>query len=641
MLDQSRSRVKILFVGLLPLVAASLLPAQPRPATLEVDAREAPRKILHAKLTIPAAPGPLTLAYPKWIPGEHGPTGPIADLAGVKFVAAGKTLPWRRDSADMYRLHVEVPSGAASVTIALDYLSPAEAGGFSSGSSATAQLSLVSWNQLLLYPADGKPDELSYAATIRLPPGWKYATALDVARESPEGLVAFAPVSLTTLVDSPVLTGAHLRVVTLTPPAPAHRLDLAADSEAALEIPPELEAQYRSLVAETGALFGARHYRHYDFLLTLSDHTAHFGLEHHESSDDRVDERSLIDPDKRKTMAGLLPHEMAHSWNGKYRRPADLAIGTFQQPMLGDLLWVYEGLTEYLGQVLTARSGLLTPEQYRESLAMTAAEMDHRAGRQWRPLADTAVAAQVLYEARSDWAAWRRGVDFYPESELLWLEADTIIRRETRGGKSLDDFCRAFHGGQSGPPKVVPYTFDDVAAGLNAVAPFDWRGFWKTRLETTEAGAPLGGILSSGWKLDYGDTIPEMQRAAEEAHKITDVRHSIGISVTDEGRIPDVLPGSPAAAAGVGPGMKLVAVNGRRWSKESLREAIRASKRGQPVELLVENTDYFKSYRLEYSGGERYPLLRRDASKPDLLSRIIQPLAPPPAMPVKASAGKK
>jgi predicted metalloprotease with PDZ domain len=305
----------------------------------------------------------------------------------------------------MYRFHLEVPSGAASVEIALDYLAPAEAGGFSSGSSATAQLSLVSWNQLLLYPADGKPDELPYAATIRLPAGWKYATALDVARESPEGLIAFAPVSLTTLVDSPVLTGAHLRVVTLTAPAPVHRLDLAADSEAALEITPELEGQYRSLVAETGALFGARHYRHYDFLLTLSDHTAHFGLEHHESSDDRVDERSLIDPDKRKTMAGLLPHEMAHSWNGKYRRPADLAIGSFQQPMHGDLLWVYEGLTEYLGQVLTARSGLLTPEQYRESLAITAAEMDHRKGRQWRPLADTAVAAQVLYDARSDWAA--------------------------------------------------------------------------------------------------------------------------------------------------------------------------------------------------------------------------------------------
>ena len=640
MCDQSRSRVRILFSGSLLLVAASLLPAQPRPATLELDAREAPRKIFHARLTIPAAPGPLTLAYPKWIPGEHGPTGPIADLAGIKFVAAGKTLPWRRDSADMYLFHLEVHPGAASVEIALDYLSPAEAGGFSSGSSATAQLTLVSWNQILLYPADGRPDELPYAATLRLPAGWKYATALDVAGESPVG-VTFAPVSLTTLVDSPVLIGAHLRIVTLTATAPAHRLDLAADSEAALEISPELEGQYRSLVTETGALFGARHYRHYDFLLTLSDHTAHFGLEHHESSDDRVDERSLIDSDKRKTMAGLLPHEMTHSWNGKYRRPADLAIGSFQKPMHGDLLWVYEGLTEYLGQVLTARSGLLTPEQYRESLALTAAEMDNRVGRRWRPLADTAVAAQVLYDARSDWAAWRRGVDFYPESELLWLEADTIIRGETKGRRSLDDFCRAFHGGPSGPPKVVAFTFEDVVAGLNAVAPFDWRGFWKTRLETTGDRAPLAGILSSGWKLDYGETIPEMQHAAEEARKITDVRYSIGITVNDEGHIPDVLPGSPAAAAGVGPGMRLVAVNGRRWSKEILREAIRASRRGQPVELLVENTEYYKSYRLEYSGGERYPVLTRDASKPDLLSRIIQPLAPPPAAPAKASAGKK
>lgn len=614
--------------------------AESSPATLEVDAREAPRKIFHATLTIPAAPGPLTLAYPKWIPGEHGPTGPIADLAGLKFVAAGKTLPWRRDSADMYRFHLEVPPEASSISISLDYLSPAEAGGFSSGSSATAQLTLISWNQLLLYPADGKPDLLTYAASLRLPAGWKYATALDVAKESSDA-IAFAPVSLTTLVDSPVLTGSHLKVVTLSSQPPAHRLDLAADSEAALEISPELEGQYRRLVAETGALFGARHYRHYDFLLTLSDHTAHFGLEHHESSDDRVDERSLIDSDRRKTMASLLPHEMTHSWNGKYRRPADLAIGSFQEPMHGDLLWVYEGLTEYLGQILTARSGLLSPEQYREALALTAAEMDHRGGRQWRPLADTAVAAQILYDARSDWASWRRGVDFYPESELLWLEADTIIRRETKGSRSLDDFCRAFHGGRSGPPQVAGYTFDDVVKGLEAVARFDWRAFWNARLQTTQPGAPLEGLRASGWKLGYGEAVPEMQQAVEEVRKVTDVRYSIGVSISEEGRIPDVLPGSPAAAAGIGPGMRLVAVNGRRWSREILREAIRATKSGKPLELLVENTDYFKSYRLEYTGGERYPFLSRDESKPDLLSRIIQPLTAPPASPARAAAATR
>ena len=396
--------------GLL-LAPTLFLSAQEKPIVLEVDATDATRKIFHATLSVPVSPGALTLAYPKWIPGEHGPTGPIADLAGLKFSAAGKPVAWRRDSVDMYLFHLDVPAGASSLDISLDYLSPADAGGFSSGSSATARLALLSWNQVLLYPAGGKPDEIRVVATLKLPAGWKFATALETEKGSADA-IRFSPVSLTTLVDSPVLAGAHLRVVPLSTGSPEHRLNIAADSAAALEITPDLESQYRALVAETGALFGARHYRHYDFLLTLSDLTAHFGLEHHESSDDRVDERSLIDEDRRKVMSGLLPHEMVHSWNGKYRRPASLAIGSLQEPMQGDLLWVYEGLTEYLGQVLTARSGLLTAEQYREALALTAADMDHQEGRQWRPLQDTAVAAQVLYGARSDGANWRRGVDF-------------------------------------------------------------------------------------------------------------------------------------------------------------------------------------------------------------------------------------
>jgi predicted metalloprotease with PDZ domain len=298
----------------------------------------------------PGRAGPVDLAYPKWIPGEHGPTGPIADLAGLRLSAAGKTVSWKRDSVDMYRIHCDVPAGADAIEVNLDYLSPAETGQFSSGASATANLALVSWNQLLLYPAERKPDEILFAAMIRLPQGWKWATALERAPGAPADGIRFATVSLTTLVDSPLLAGAYLRVVTLTGGDPAHRLDIAADSDAVLAMSAELEAQYRSLVAETGALFGARHYRHYDFLLTLSDHTAHFGLEHHESSDDRVDERSLVEADRRKLMAGLLPHEMTHSWNGKYRRPAGLGIGSFQEPMRGDLLWVYEGLTGTWGR---------------------------------------------------------------------------------------------------------------------------------------------------------------------------------------------------------------------------------------------------------------------------------------------------
>ena len=599
-----------------------------RPIVLEVDAREAPRRIFHARLTIPASPGPLTLVYPKWIPGEHGPTGPITDLAGLKLSAAGKPLNWRRDDVEMWFFHCTVPAGVDSVEVALDYLSPGEVAGFSSGASTTSQLTLLSWNQVLLYPKVTSTDDLTYTASLRLPTGWKFGTALEVARRDGDR-VEFAPVSLTSLVDSPVLAGAHMRTVVLTDTEPKHRIQIAADSEAALAMLPEHVQKLQALVNETGALYGARHYRHYDFLLTLSGHTAHFGLEHHESSDDRVAERSLIDAEARKTFAGLLGHEMTHSWNGKYRRPAGLATGNYHDPMKGDLLWVYEGLTQYLGQILTARDGELTPEQYREELAATAATMDHQAGRSWRPLSDTAIAAQRLYEARSDWGAWRRGVDFYPESELLWLEADTIIRNESKGRKSLDDFCRAFLGGASGPPRVATYTFDDVVAELNRAAPHDWRGFWTTRLETTEPGAPLAGLAASGWKLAYTDKIPEMQRASEASGKMTDLRFSIGITVGEDGLIPDIIPNLPAAKAGVAPGMRLTAVNGRKWSAEILREAIREARDpGKPVELLLESGEFYRTYRLDYSKGERYPALERDAARPDLLSQIIAARAP-------------
>jgi predicted metalloprotease with PDZ domain len=606
-------------------VGAARLAGQ-APMTVDVDAREAPRRVFHARLRIPAAAGPLTLLYPQWLPGEHSPTGPIADLAGLRFSAGGRTIPWQRDPVDMYAFHLDVPSGAAAIEVALDFLSPATTQGFTSGPSATPELALVSWNQVLLYPKSVPPDDLVCAASLRLPEGWKYGTALTTAREGPDG-IAFAPVSLTALVDSPVLAGAHFRTVTLDGGAIPHRIRIAADGDAALAMRPEEEAAYRNLVAETGALFGARHYRHYDFLLTLSDHVAHFGLEHHESSDDRVAERSLIDEDARRMMAGLLPHEMVHSWNGKFRRPADLAPGHFDRPMQGDLLWVYEGLTEYLGQVLAARANLLTPAQYREALAETAGEMDIQRGRDWRPLADTAVAAQILFPARPDGGAWRRGTDFYPESELLWLEADTIIRRESAGKRSLDDFCRLFHGAPGGPPAVRPYRFEDVVAALNQVAPYDWSGFWKGRLEGTRSRAPLDGIAAGGWRLAYGPTPTEMQRAAEETDHLVDARFSLGFTVDDVGDIPDVIPESPAARAGVAAGSKLVAVNGRRYSRDLLRDAIRDSA-SRPVELIVENGDAFATHRLEYSGGERYPRLERDETRPDLLSKITAPLVP-------------
>jgi len=600
------------------------------PAThinLFVDASDAPRKIFHAQLTIPATSGILTLYYPKWIPGEHAPSGPAIDLAGLKFTGNGKILNWRRDLADNWIVHVEVPAGVEEVHATLDYLSPGAdtQGLFSAGASATEKLAVISWNQVLVYPQGSTADELTYSATLRLPSGWKFGTALPVATRTGDE-IHFEPVSLYTLVDSPVISGEYLKVVPLnqgqTPPV---EMDIAADSPSALEAPAEVWEQYGNLVKQAVALFGTTHYRTYHFLFSLSDHVAHFGLEHHESNDSRSEEPTLIDPTLRVLHAGLLPHEYVHSWNGKYRRPADLATPDYQQTMQDGLLWVYEGLTEYLGDVLTARSGLENPQQYRDELARSAAMLDHRPGRSWRNLQDTADAAALLYYTPEEWDSWRRSVDYYDEGELDWLWADAIIRHETGGKKSIDDFCRLFHGGPSTPPMVKTYTFDDVVEGLNATAPYDWRGFWNERLTSHGPGAPLGGIENTGWKLEYDENRTELMRASEEDGHVLNAAFSVGLLIKDDGTIVDTIEGMDAARASIGPGMKIVAVNGRRFTPQIFREALASGKtRSEPLELLIENTDYFRTVRLDYHGGEKYPHLVRDESKKDVLSDIVR-----------------
>src|SRR5437899_5773249 len=438
------------------------------PIVLQVDATEAPRKIYHAELHIPAAPGPLTLFYPKWIPGDHAPSGPINDLAGLHIFANGQPLLWKRDSIELFAFHIDVPQGVSSIDVKLDFLSAADADGSNSVSS-TSELAILSWNQLILYPRGQASDELEVTAQLRLPRDWKFGTALPVAGMN-DNAIEFKTVSLTTLVDSPVLSGRYFRRIELRPGAtPTQYLDIAADSDEALNASPLLIEKYRKLVREARALFGATHYREYHFLLALSDRIPHFGVEHHESSDDRARENYLTDTASNLVGATLVPHEFVHSWNGKYRRPDGLATRDFEEPMKGDLLWVYEGLTEYMGWVLAARSDLITADLNRQFLALTAANLDNRAGREWRSLADTAISAQLLYEARSDWESMRRGVDFYDEGLLIWLEADTIIRKQTQGRKSLDDFCRAFYGAPSGPPQVKLYGFDSVTEALNSI----------------------------------------------------------------------------------------------------------------------------------------------------------------------------
>src|ERR1700722_823776 len=593
--------------------------------TIAVDATAAPRKIFHASLKIPASPGDLTLYYPKWIPGEHAPDGPVIDLAGLKFGAGGKILKWRRDLVDGFTIHVEVPAGISEISAELDFLSPAIfEGGFSAGSSATDKLAVISWNQVLLYPKGWQSDDINYSASLKLPDGWKFGTPLPVASHSGNE-IKFATVSLTTLVDSPVITGEFLKVVPLAQD-PVTEMDIAADSAAALEAPAEVWDHYKHLVEQAQRLFGAHHYRDYHFLYTLSDHVAHFGLEHHESDDSRVDERALVDDASRKMSASLLPHEYVHSWNGKYRRPADLATPDYEQPMQDDLLWVYEGLTNYLGFVLTARSGLLTEEQDRDDLAITADMLDHHTpGRLWRNLQDTADAAPQLYFAPRAWQSWRRGTDFYDEGTLSWLWADVIIRQQTKGAKSLDDFCELFHGAPSTGPMVKPYTFDDVVSALNQIAPYDWRGFWTERLTNHGPGAPLGGVEGSGWKVVYDEIPSEMLTGSASMNRTVPAALAFGLLLNEDGTIGDITEGLPAEKAGIGPGMKLVAVNGRRFSPEILRDAVKATKNGNaPLDLLVENTDYYKTYKIDYHGGEKYPHLVRDDSKPDLLSEILK-----------------
>ncbi len=628
---RSPGRHDLRFSSFLPLGLLTLASAfsQAQSIRLHVDLTEAPRNIYHAKLNIPAKPGAITLVFPEWIPGNHRPSGPIAGLTGIRMEAAGKAVTWRRDDVDMYAFHVIVPEGAQELIVSLDAITSNDSAG-GGGPAASSNVLDLNWNAVVLYPQGVASDAVEFVASVKLPAGWKFGTALVPARVA-EDEVEFSPVSLTTLIDSPLIAGKHYRRIDLTAGSetPAHQMDVVADTEADLAMTPEDMAAYRKLVAETGALFGARHYRQYHFLYTLSADVGQHGLEHHESNDSAAAERTLVDPDLHMLYAFLIPHEFAHSWNGKYRRPAGLATRNYQEPMVGDLLWVYEGLTEYLGDMLAERSGLWSAEQYRESLAVTAAHLDHRTGRTWRPLEDTARSVQTLRMLGPEWESWRRGLDYYPEGELIWLEVDSIIRQQTHGQRSLDDFCRRFHGGQSGPPVVVPYTFEDVVHTLNEVTPYDWASLLKERVGSTSTHAPLGGIEADGWKLVYNEQPNMFTKAAEKKFKFADFSYSLGFTVTKDGKLEDVIVGSPAYQSGIGAGMKLIAVNERKWTPEVLHSTIQAAKgNAAPIDLLVENGQFFQTYSVTYHDGDKNPHLERVSGRPDLLELMLAPLTP-------------
>lgn len=599
----------------------------PGPIQLTVDVTDAARKLFHAHMVMPVQPGPLTLYYPKYIPGEHGPSGPVVNLAGLHFKVNGRDLKWRHDAEDMYTFHLDIPKGASKLDISLDFLSPVGGGDFTAGVSATARLVDLSWNQVVFYPKDFPSKDLTYDASLKLPQGWQFGTALKVAGKDGD-VVHFKPVSFNNLVDSPVIAGAYFKQIDLAPKSDVHRyMDVVADYPQALQISGKQIQDYRNLVTQADRLFHSHHYNDYHFLYTLSDKTAHFGLEHHQSSDDRFVADFFINDKAYMIGAGLLPHEYVHSWNGKFRRPAELYQPNFENPEHTRMLWVYEGLTQYLGDVLTARSGLWTPEQYREALALTAANMDHRPGRTWRPLIDTTIAAQLLYSSPGYWANWRRGTDFYPEGELIWLDVDTKIRALSDGRHSLNDFARLFYGIEDGSYVTRTYTFDDIVNALNKVQPYDWRSFLRTRLDRTQYHAPLEGITRGGWKLEYTDKPSDYQSARESRRHYVDMMFSIGLLLSDKGEIRDVLWDGPAFKAGIGPGMRITAVNGEKFGTDVLKREITAAKAGkEPLHLIINNQGYIRTYDVDYHGGLRYPHLEREKGRTDYLDQILEPL---------------
>jgi len=604
------------------------------PIRLEVDATHAPTGVLHSHITIPAAGGSLTLAYPKWIPGEHAPGGPLSQVVRLVFSTDGKPISWHRDDLDIYVFHLDVPNGVSEVHADLDFACVNGAEGFQSDVCTSQDQLVLNWWEVVLYPPNLPNDNDPFDASIRLPAGWQFSTALAVDHRE-GGTTTFRTVALKTLVDSPLIAGEHLRTVDLGGQRPT-QLNISAESAAGLNISPEQINHFKRLVSEAEAIFDGPRYPHYNLLLSLGDAIDHYTLEHFESSENRLPDRALLDPRILLTTAGMIPHEYVHSWNGKYHTPSGLDISIYQDPMKAGLIWVYEGLTDYLGNILAARSGFWTEDQLAQSLAIDAAQMTYHTGRTWRSLQDTMVGVQMLYASPNAWSSARRNADFYPESGLIWLEADTIVRQQTNGRRTLDDFCKIFFGPQNGSnPK--PYTFDDVVAAMNQVAAYDWKTFFRTRLDSTQPQPPLGGIDGSGWKLVYTDQKPELISDMEQVHKVdllwpewqkwrfVDLRHSIGLLLEEHGTVLDSAPGMSGYNAGITPGMQVLKVNGARFSLTAIEDAVQRTSHGGNLELEVANGNFTIPHKLDYHEGIKYPHLVRDPSRPDLLQTIASP----------------
>jgi len=590
---------------------------------IHVDASDTAQGIFRVHETIPVQPGELTLLYPKWIPGNHSPTGPIDKLAGLSITANGKPLQWTRDKYDVYAFHVDVPDGVADVDVKFQFLS-ARSRGQGPIEMTDSMMDLV-WSKVSLYPAGHYTRDITYQPSVTLPAGWQFGTALEKQSQSGD-TTTFKPTTYNTLVDSPMYAGQHFKRVDLDPGAkvPVH-IDIVADAPKYLEITPEQLQLHRNLVTQAYKLFGAHHYDHYDFLFSLSDQLSGKGLEHHQSTE--VGAKPGYFTDWKSGAAGrdLLAHEYTHSWNGKFRRPADLWTPNFNVPMGDSLLWVYEGQTQYWGYVLTARSGLWSADQFRDALAQVAAKYDRgRTGFEWRNVQDTTNDPTIAQRAPLPYRNWQMSEEYYSAGQLTWLAVDAKIRSLTHDKKSLDTFAKDFFGVDNGSFVTKTYTFDDVVAALNGVAKYDWAGFLRSHIDANKP--PLDGIEASGWKLVYTDKESDFEKQLAKRYQAQPAfMYSIGLALGKDGDIGDVRWNGPAFKAGIGSGETLVAVNGQAYTAEVLADAIKSAKDGKaPIELLLKYQDKYKTVPVDYHGGPQHPHLVRVEGAPDYLSRIIK-----------------
>jgi predicted metalloprotease with PDZ domain len=600
--------------------------AYPGNITLKVDLTDLDRRVFGVHESIPVKPGPLTLLYPEWLPGNHAPRGPIDGLAGLIVSSGGHPIEWVRDPVNVYAFHLEVPAGATRLDLEFEFASPLVRD--QGRTVMTPDMVGLQWNTVVLYPAGFYVNRISVAAAVTLPEGWEFAAALDVeARHATT--VRFEPTTLEMLVDSPLLAGRFFKSLDLDPGAkvPVH-LSVFGDSAELLEVRPQQLQAHRNLVHEAYALLGPPHFDRYEFLLALSDYFGDIGLEHHRSSENRRPPNYFLEWERVGAERDLLPHEFSHSWNGKFRRPAELATPDFNTPMRNSLLWVYEGLTNYFGSLLAVRSGLWTEDFGRQRWASLAANMDrNRAGRTWRALEDTTEQPIITARRPLSWLSWQRTEDYYTEGELLWLDVDTRIRELTRERRSLDDFAHAFLGVGGAGLGPVTYTFADVVRALKSVAPFDWEKYLTEHLYGHGPGAPLEGLARGGWKLTFTDSPTEYVRSLEDQHKTYDYTYSLGFTVSAvTGQLAEVRWGGPAYEVGLTMGTALIAVNGREYRPERLKVAIQEAKLSQqPIELLVRNLDRYKTVRIAYFEGLKYPQLQRIDKTSDRLAAILKP----------------